>query len=94
MGDLSIGTVVPNFPFNCAGVDFFGPFFIKYKNRRKRILHKVYEFFFFFFLVNKAVHIEMVLDLSSEAFIATLKRFIARQENQLRYAVLGQRIEL
>lgn len=78
MGDLPRDRVTPNYPFNVSGVDFCGPFFIKYRNQRKGILNKIYVCIFICF-VTKAIHLEMVSDLTSEAFIATLKRFFARR---------------
>ncbi|XP_071033034.1 uncharacterized protein, partial [Parasteatoda tepidariorum] len=61
MGDLPKSRVSQNFPFAISGVDFCGPFTIKYKNQRK------------------AIHLELVTELSSQAFIATLKRFFSRR---------------
>ncbi|GBN46894.1 hypothetical protein AVEN_122159-1, partial [Araneus ventricosus] len=70
MGNLPRDRVVPDYPFNCSGVDFCGPFMIRYRNQRKGVLHKMYVCIFVCF-VSKAVHIEIVSDLTSEAFIAT-----------------------
>ncbi|GFX23543.1 integrase catalytic domain-containing protein [Trichonephila clavipes] len=78
MGNLPRDRVVPDYPFNCSGVDFCGPFMIRYKNQRKGILHKIYICVFVCF-VSKAIHIEIVSDLTSDAFIATLKRFFNRR---------------
>ncbi|GBO13667.1 hypothetical protein AVEN_149096-1 [Araneus ventricosus] len=78
MGNLARDRVVPDYPFNCSGVDFCGPFMIRYRNQRKGVLHKMYICIFVCF-VSKAVHIEIVSDLTSEAFIATLKRFFGRR---------------
>ncbi|GFV03738.1 transposable element Tcb2 transposase [Trichonephila clavipes] len=78
MGNLPRDRVVPAYPFNCSGVDFCGPFMIRYKNQRKGILHKIYICVFVCF-VSKAIHIEIVSDLTSDAFIATLKRFFSRR---------------
>ncbi|GFU00080.1 integrase catalytic domain-containing protein [Trichonephila clavipes] len=77
-GNLPRDRVVPDYPFNCSGVDFCGPFMIRYKNQRKGILHKIYISVFVCF-VSKAIHIEIVSDLTSDAFIATLKRFFSRR---------------
>ncbi|GBM38341.1 hypothetical protein AVEN_107221-1 [Araneus ventricosus] len=74
MGNLPRDRVVPDYPFNCSGVDFCGPFMTRYRNQRKGVLHKIYICIFVCF-VSKAVHIEIVSDLTSQAFIATLKRF-------------------
>nr|XP_042913145.1 uncharacterized protein LOC122273148 [Parasteatoda tepidariorum] len=78
MGNLPRERVVPDFAFICSGVDLTGPFFIKCKQQRKAISLKVYICLFICF-VSKAVHIEIVSDLTSESLIATLKRFIARR---------------
>ncbi|GFW80640.1 integrase catalytic domain-containing protein [Trichonephila clavipes] len=78
MGNLPRDRVVPDYPFNCSGVDFCGPFMIRYKNQRNEILHKIYICVFVCF-VSKAIHIEIVSDLTSDSFIATLKRFFSRR---------------
>ncbi|GFX33361.1 integrase catalytic domain-containing protein [Trichonephila clavipes] len=78
MGNLTKERLITDYPFNCSGVDFSGPFFIKNKGQRKGNLFKVYICIFVWF-VFKAVHIELVSDLTSQAFIAALKRFMARR---------------
>ncbi|GFW04299.1 integrase catalytic domain-containing protein [Trichonephila clavipes] len=78
MGNLPRDRVVPDYPFNCSVVDFCDPFMIRYKNQRKGNLHKIYICVFVCF-VSKAIHIEIVSDLTSDAFIATLKRFFSRR---------------
>ncbi|GFV18965.1 integrase catalytic domain-containing protein [Trichonephila clavipes] len=78
MGNLPRDRVVPDYPFNCSGVDFCGPFMIRYKNQRKGILHKIYICVFVCF-VSKAIPIEIVSDHTSDAFIATLKRVFSRR---------------
>ncbi|GBN39321.1 hypothetical protein AVEN_185132-1 [Araneus ventricosus] len=78
MGNLPRDRVVPDYPFNCSGVDFCGPFMIRYRNQIKGVLHKMYICIFVCF-VSKAIHTEIVSDLTSEAFIATLKRFFGRR---------------
>ncbi|GBO46709.1 hypothetical protein AVEN_268596-1 [Araneus ventricosus] len=67
--------VTANFPFNCTGVDFTDPFSID-KNQRKGVCQKIYVSLFICF-VTKCVHLELVTELTSEAFIATLKRFFS-----------------
>ncbi|GBM06765.1 hypothetical protein AVEN_63007-1 [Araneus ventricosus] len=78
MGNLSQDRIVPGYPFNCSSVDFCDPFMIRYRNQRKGVLHKMYICMFVCF-VSKAVHIKIVSDLTSEAYIATLKRFFGRR---------------
>ena len=78
MGDLPESRVTENLPFNISGVDFCGPFYIKYKGQRKGTYHKIYVCVFICF-VTRAMHLELVSDMTSAAFIAALKRFISRR---------------
>ncbi|XP_044591989.1 uncharacterized protein LOC123270116 [Cotesia glomerata] len=64
-------------PFLKTGIDFCGPLFIKEKRFRNRNKVRVYVAVFVF-MVTKAVHLELVCDFTSEAFIASLRRFFAR----------------
>ncbi|XP_060831545.1 uncharacterized protein LOC132915753 [Bombus pascuorum] len=78
MGDLPEARVTESRPFTNVGVDYCGPFHIKERRDRNRRQVKAYVAIFVCLAV-KAVHIELVGDLTSEAFIATLRRFIARR---------------
>ncbi|GFX55377.1 integrase catalytic domain-containing protein [Trichonephila clavipes] len=78
MGNLPKERVRENFPFDCNGIDFIGPFWIKSNKQRKSSLYKTYVSIFLCF-VTKAVHFELVSDLTTQTFIASLKRFIARR---------------
>ena len=77
MGNLPEDRVTPARPFIRTGVDYCGPFNIHYKVRGKKPT-KAYIAVFCCF-VTKAVHLELVTDLTTEAFIGALKRFIARR---------------
>ena len=68
----------PAAPFERTGVDYAGPFQIKYGHVRKPTVVKTY-ICLFVCLVVKAVHLELVSDLTTEAFIASFRRFIARR---------------
>ncbi|XP_050313663.1 uncharacterized protein LOC126748451 [Anthonomus grandis grandis] len=78
MSDLPKERVVPSRPFSKVGVDFGGPFFIKASNLRRAKVEKGY-IALFVCMATKAVHIELVSSLSTQAFLACLKRFIARR---------------
>uniref|UniRef100_UPI00143C2251 uncharacterized protein LOC117157547 n=1 Tax=Bombus vancouverensis nearcticus TaxID=2705178 RepID=UPI00143C2251 len=78
MGNLPEARVTESRPFTNVGVDYCGPFHIKEKRDRNRRQIKVYVAIFVCLAI-KAVHIELVDDLTSEAFIAALRRFIARR---------------
>ena len=64
--------------FDHIGLDYAGPFTIKYGSTRKPTLVKAYVCVFVSLTV-KAVHLELVSDLTANAFIAALRRFIARR---------------
>ncbi|XP_044019550.1 uncharacterized protein LOC122859932 [Aphidius gifuensis] len=78
MGNLPKARVNEAIPFTIVGVDFCGPFLVKEKKERNRIKVKIYVAVFVC-LVIKAVHLEMVSDLTTDCFIAALKRFVARR---------------
>lgn len=78
MGSLPHDRVTACRPFLKVGIDFGGPILIKQSRIRKSITTKGY-IALFVCMVTKAVHIELVSSLSTEAFLLTLKRFIARR---------------
>ena len=78
MGQLPFERVTPDLVFSRVGIDYAGPVLIKLGHIRKPTLIKAYIAVFVSLSV-KAVHIELVSDLMSEAFIACLRRFIARR---------------
>ncbi|GFW87487.1 integrase catalytic domain-containing protein [Trichonephila clavipes] len=78
MGSLPRERVNPSFPFLHTGIDYCGPFFIRYKHQRKGTYQRIYVAIFVC-LASKAVHLEIVSDLTTDAFLATLKRFVARR---------------
>ncbi|XP_055846062.1 uncharacterized protein LOC129912000 [Episyrphus balteatus] len=65
-------------PFTFTGIDFAGPFVIKTFNARNCRMSKGYACVFVCFST-KAIHLEAVSDLSSEAFLAAFARFVARR---------------
>jgi hypothetical protein len=64
-------------PFLISGVDYCGPFLITQRIRGKSPI-KCYISVFVCFST-KAVHMELVSDLTTNSFIAALKRFFARR---------------
>ncbi|XP_062712587.1 uncharacterized protein LOC134289894 [Aedes albopictus] len=77
MADLPSERVSPAPPFLRVGVDYCGPFLIKYPvHRATPTKHYVAIFICF---VTKAVHLELASDLTSEAFLAAFNRFVARR---------------
>ena len=74
MADLPSDRVTPEPPFTNAGIDFFGPFYVK----RGRGQEKKYGVVFSC-LVTRAVHIEVADSLSTDSFLCALRRFLARR---------------
>ncbi|XP_008182367.1 uncharacterized protein LOC103309231 [Acyrthosiphon pisum] len=79
MGNLPMFRVDrPSRCFENCGVDYAGPFMLKCSNRRNAAAQKAYICVFICF-ATKAIHLELVCDLSTDAFLAALKRFISRR---------------
>lgn len=78
MAALPSPRVTPSRPFLHSGVDFAGPFELKKWRGKCNSFYKSY-IALFICLSTKAVHMELVIDLSSAAFIAAYRRFIARR---------------
>ena len=71
MGQLPIERITPGPIFDKTGVDFAGPILTKFGHVRKPTIVKSYICVFVSLTV-KAVHLEVVSDLTTEAFIACL----------------------
>ena len=78
MGQLPLARVTVACPFLNAGIDYVGPFEIKSGNTRSKTTIKCYVVFFVC-MATKFIYLQFVYNLTSEAFIAALKRFIARR---------------
>ncbi|XP_043064523.1 uncharacterized protein LOC122320480 [Drosophila ficusphila] len=75
MADLPKERVDSCKAFTVTGVDYCGPFMYKPEGRKRQPL-KCYICIFICF-ATKAVHMELVADLSTPTFLAALRRFIA-----------------
>ncbi|GFT56236.1 integrase catalytic domain-containing protein [Trichonephila clavipes] len=78
MGNLPYERVNMAPPFSITGLDLGGPYFVTYKHQRKGVLNKIYVCVCICF-VTRAIHLEILSDLTSNAIIATLKRFMSRR---------------
>lgn len=72
LGHLPKDRVKPNLPFTVVGTDFFGPFLIKDRDNKKFNLIKIYVCLFICFST-RAIHLEPVLSLTTDAFISCLR---------------------
>ena len=70
--------VTPDIVFENVGIDYAGPIYVKYGYVRKPTIVKAYICLFVSFSV-QAVDLELVSDLTSDAFVAALRRFISRR---------------
>ncbi|XP_062538784.1 uncharacterized protein LOC134207076 [Armigeres subalbatus] len=76
-GQLPKPRTTPSRPFAITGVDYCGPVYLKPVHRRAAS-QKAYIAVFVCFCT-KAVHLELVGDLTTSAFLAALRRFISRR---------------
>lgn len=78
MGNLPPQRVRQCRSFAHCGCDYAGPIAIKTKFGNKSHVTKGY-ISLFVCLVTKAIHLELVSDLTTDAFLAALRRFVARR---------------
>ncbi|XP_076246262.1 uncharacterized protein LOC143186471 [Calliopsis andreniformis] len=68
----------PSRAFDNCGVDYAGPYRVRDSAGRGKTAHKAYIAVFVCY-ATKAVHIELVHDYTTSAFLAALDRFVARR---------------
>ncbi|XP_070068101.1 uncharacterized protein [Drosophila takahashii] len=78
MADLPAVRVLQAYPFENTGCDYAGPLLLKVHKGRNPRKEKGY-ICLFVCLVSSAIHLELATDLSTETFLATLRRFISRR---------------
>uniref|UniRef100_A0A2S2NBR8 Integrase catalytic domain-containing protein n=1 Tax=Schizaphis graminum TaxID=13262 RepID=A0A2S2NBR8_SCHGA len=78
MADLPPSRVQQCRAFSKVGIDYAGPLLIREHRLRKARQYKVYIAVFVCMTV-KCVHLELVLDLSTDSFLAAFDRFVARR---------------
>ncbi len=77
MADLPLARVSMNPPFTFTGLDYFGPLLIK-RGLSRQGTSKRWGCLFTC-LSTRAVHLELVVSLETDAFILALRRFVARR---------------
>ncbi|XP_062707726.1 uncharacterized protein LOC134288058 [Aedes albopictus] len=78
MGDLPACRLEGEYPFYRVGIDLCGPIAIKQRNKRSTVEHKGW-IALFVCLETKAIHLEIVSELSTAAFLAAFDRFVSRR---------------
>ena len=72
MADLPEARVSPSEPFTLVGCDNFGPFHVKNGRRQCKRYGLIFTC-----LYSRAVHLEMVYELSTDSFINAYRRFVS-----------------
>ena len=78
MGQLPSARVNPSPAFTVTGVDLAGPFLCHRGNPRKPTRIKTYACVFVCFST-RAIHLELLSDMSTQAFLAGFRRFCSRR---------------
>ncbi|XP_055619018.1 uncharacterized protein LOC129764190 [Toxorhynchites rutilus septentrionalis] len=78
MGDLPACRLEGEYPFLQIGIDFCGPVFVKQRNKRSTVEHKAW-IALFICLATKAIHLELVSEMSTAAFLTAFDRFVSRR---------------
>ncbi|CAG7832932.1 unnamed protein product [Allacma fusca] len=77
MGNLPKARVTPSHAFSSCGIDYAGPYLLRPIKGRSPKLFKCYIALFICF-ATRAIHVELVSDLTTDSFLAALRRFISR----------------
>lgn len=80
MGDLPADRIQPGRAFSVSGVDYAGPFQVRYLDKDGKVIqqHKSWVAVFVC-MKTRAVHLDIVPDLASASFLACFERFVARR---------------
>ncbi|XP_073995561.1 uncharacterized protein [Rhodnius prolixus] len=78
MGQLPEGRASASSPFTTIGIDYAGPFNVNIASLRSAKVLQSYLAIFVCFST-KAIHLELVTDHTTQAFLAALNRFVARR---------------
>lgn len=78
MGQLPSARVTPGRPFYQSGVDYAGPIAVRTTKGRGHRSTKGY-ICLFVCMATRAIHLEVVSDLTSATFLAAFKRFVSRR---------------
>ena len=77
MGQLPPYRTTMDHPFTTTGADFAGPFKLQKGHTRKPVAVDGYACLFVC-MSTKCVHIELVMDMTTDSFLAAPRRFVAR----------------
>lgn len=63
-----------NLPHSHVGLDYMGPLYVKTNESRKKVWICLFTC-----IVTRAIHLEVVYDMSSEEFLLCFRRFVAQR---------------
>ena len=66
--------VAQSAPFSYTGLDYFDPIYIQAESSKEKVWVR-----FFTCVTVRAIHLELVKDMTAEQFLLALRRFIARR---------------
>lgn len=78
MAPLPLNRTTPGKVFETCGIDYCGPVYLKPRPGRTPITLKAY-ICVFICLATRAIHLELVSDLTTNGFLAALRRVVARR---------------
>ena len=78
MPNLPKERVIKDVPFSTTGVDYFGPLYCKGLGKGDNAQCKVWVVLFTCFTI-RAVHLELVVDMTCENFVCAFRRFVAQK---------------
>ena len=73
MPPIPVERVSVSAPFSYTGVDYFGPLYMKTKKETQKVWVCLYTC-----LVTRAIHLEMMYDMTTQQFLLGFRRFIAQ----------------
>ena len=73
MPPLPSQRVRESIPFSHCGINYFGPVYVKEKSGSQKVWVCLFTC-----LVTRAIHLELIMDMSTKMFIICLRRFVAR----------------
>lgn len=77
MADLPLDRLTPSPPFSFVGVDVFGPWPVTFRRTRGGVAQAKRWALLFACLITRAIHLEVIEELTSSSFINAWRRFIA-----------------
>jgi hypothetical protein len=77
MGNLPADKVNPSAPFSHVGVDVFGPWSVSVRKTRGGSANAKRWAVLFTCMATRAIHIEVIEEMTSDSFINALRRFVA-----------------